>query len=89
MINFLIFLILKSLILIIFQKNFQKYQEKLNHLKEQYQWLNKGSILILAYLSDYPEKTQCRKYIQNDTFNWEGPIIDLTGGKKQQRNFNF
>ena len=67
----------------------KRRHEKLNHLKEQYQWLNKGSILILAYLSDYPEKTQTRKYIQNDTFNWEGPIIDLTGGKKTAKEFQF
>jgi hypothetical protein len=64
----------------------QRKHEKLNILKEQYQWLNQGTILILAHLSDYPEQ-QTRKYIQNDTFNWEGPLVDLTGGAKTAKKF--
>ena len=64
----------------------KRKHEKLKILKEQYKWLKQGTILILAHVSDYPEQ-QTRKYIQNDTFNWEGPLVDLTGGAKTAKKF--
>ena len=62
----------------------RKY-EKLTHLKRQYQWLHKGTILILACPTDRCIDSMARQYILGDKFNWEGPLIDLTGGTENSR----
>ena len=66
----------------------RKY-EKLTHLKKQYQWLHKGTIMILACPTDRCKDSMTRQYILSDKFNWEGPLIDLTGGTKTAEKFKY